>query len=67
MNRDKQLKYEIINWLFENENEWQRVNHCHDAFREYIYNKDGNYLIGGENVSKFIEDADKLIYGKEEL
>lgn len=24
----KELKAAILNWLFENENEWQRVNAC---------------------------------------
>lgn len=57
-----ELKKEIINWLFENKNEWQRVNACIEHFRPYIYKADGNYLIGGEEVSKFIKNADKLIY-----
>ena len=61
----KEVKAEIINWLLEHENEWQRVNACHEAFREYIYNSSGNYLIGGKNVSAFIEDADRLLYGGE--
>ena len=61
----KELKKEIINWLLENENAWQRVNACHKAFKPYIYNADGNYLIGGEIVSQFISDADKLLYGRE--
>ena len=60
----KELKHEIINWLLKHENEWLRVNACHEAFRPYIYNADGNYLIGGKNVSEFISAADKLIYGK---
>ena len=59
----KELKAAIITWLLNNENEWQRVNACHNAFREYIYNASGNYLIGGKVVSDFISDADKLLYG----
>jgi hypothetical protein len=58
----KELKRAIIDWFFKNENTWQRVNSCHEAFREYIYNKEGNYLIGGEDVSSFISKAEKLIY-----
>ena len=58
----KELKKAIILWLLDHENEWQRVNACHEAFRPYIYNADGNYLIGGEIVSKFISNADKLLY-----
>ena len=60
----KELKAAIIKWLLENENEWQRVNACTETFREYIYSKSGNYLIGGESVAEFIRAADKLIYSK---
>lgn len=58
----KELKKEIIKWLLENENRWQRLNACTKEFRNYIYNDEGNYLIGGEEVSNFIEEADDLIY-----
>lgn len=64
MGKDKELKKEIILWLLEHENEWQRVNTCVDEFRNYIYNDNGNFLIGGENVHDFIANADKLLYGK---
>ena len=60
----KELKIAIIKWLLENENQWQRVNACTEAFREYIYSKNGNYLIGGKAVAEFIGAADKLIYSK---
>ena len=60
----KELKTAIIKWLLGNENQWQRVNACTEAFREYIYNKSGNYLIGGEAVAEFIKAADKLIFNK---
>ncbi len=63
----KELKAAILNWLLENENQWQRVNACTEAFREYIYGKDGNYLIGGKDVAEFITAADKLIYGRKKL
>ena len=46
------------------EKEWQRVNACREAFRQYIFNADGNYLIGGQTVSEFITEADKLLYGR---
>jgi hypothetical protein len=59
-----ELKKAILDWIIENINEFQIVIACHDAFREYIYNKEGNYLIGGEKVSKFIEEAIKLIKGE---
>ena len=58
----KELKKEIIKWLLENENEWQRLIACTKEFRNYIYDNEGNYLIGGEEVSNFIEEADDLIY-----
>lgn len=60
----KELKAEILKWLLEHENEWQRVNVCIEAFRAYIHNADGNYLIGGQNVAEFITEADKLLYGR---
>jgi len=60
----KELKAAILNWLLENENQWQRVNSCTEAFREYIYSKTGEYLIGGKAVAEFIKNADKLIYCK---
>lgn len=58
----KELKRAIINWLLDNESEWQRVNACREEFRPYIYNADGNCLIGGKEVSDFIVDADKMLY-----
>ena len=58
----KELKKEIIKWLLENENEWQRLNACSKQFRNYIYDNEGNYLIGGEEVGNFIREADDLIY-----
>ena len=61
--RTMELKKAIIDWLFDNPNAWQRVLACIDYFRPYIYNSEGNYLIGGEEVSDFISSADKLIYG----
>lgn len=61
---NKELKRAIINWLLDNENQWQRINACVEWFREYIYNSEGNFLIGGEEVYDFICAADKLLYGK---
>lgn len=58
----KELKKTILQWLLENEYEWQRVNACTENFREYIYDRNGNFLIGGEAVAEFIRAADKLIY-----
>ena len=58
----KELKRAIVNWLLDNENTWQRVNECCKEFKPYIYNADGNYLIGGEKVADFIKDIDKILY-----
>lgn len=59
----KELKKAILEWLIENEHEWQRVNACHKHFRQYIYDDHGEYIIGGEITSDFIINADKLLYG----
>ena len=56
-----ELKKAIATFLIENPNLWQRSNATRDHFREYIYNKDGNYLIGGEAVSDFITELEKLL------
>ena len=62
MKTNIELKKAIVNWLLENENTWQRVNSCHENFKNYIYDNNGNYTNGGEVVSRFIYAADKLIY-----
>ena len=58
----KELKKAIVHWLLDNENKWQRVNACKEEFRPYIYNAEGNYLIGGKEVAEFIVDTDKVLY-----
>lgn len=58
----KELKKQIIDWLFSNENAWQRLNACTSEFKDYIYNSKGEYLIGGADVNNFIKEMDKLIY-----
>ena len=64
---NKELKKAIINWLLDNENRWQRINECIKEFREYIYNSYGNYLIGGQEVLNFIDEADSLLYPRTKL
>ncbi len=59
---NKELKKQIISWLLENENTFNRFCFCVENFRAYIYDKDGNYLIGGEQVHDFIEKIDDAIY-----
>ena len=58
----KELKKAIVHWLLDNENKWQRVNACKEEFRPYIYNTEGNYLIGGKEVAEFINNADRVLY-----
>ena len=62
MKTHKELKKEIIKWLLENENKWQRLNSCKEEFRNYIYDDEGNFLIGGKDVSDFVREANNLIY-----
>ena len=57
----KELKQAIINYIFENEKEFQINNSVIEKFRPYIYDGEGNYLIGGEEVAEFIDKAIKLI------
>jgi hypothetical protein len=66
MNLD--LKVDIIKWLSNNENEFNRVNACVEYFREYIYDKNGNYLKYncGRKIHDFIVNADKLLFEEEE-
>lgn len=56
-----ELKKAIIDFIFENEKEFQINNAVTEKFRAYIYDADGNYLIGGKDVSEFIDKAIKLI------
>ena len=54
------LKKQIIAWYLDNLNEFQRSNACREEFREYIYDKNGNYLVGGQAVSDFIDHVERL-------
>jgi hypothetical protein len=57
----KELKQAIINFIFENDKEFQLLNRTKEVFREYIYNSKGSYLIGGEDVALFIKQSINLI------
>lgn len=57
----KELKLAIINFMFENDKEFQLVNATNEKFRQYIYDNFGNYCIGGEEVHEFILSVDKLL------
>jgi len=58
---NKNLKKAIVNFIIDNENEFQIINYTSEAFREYIYTNKGEYLIGGEDVLTFIREAIKLL------
>ena len=58
-----ELKEKIVKWILENKNQWQIVNDCKENFRAYIFDINGNYLIGGENVYNFIVVICDLITG----
>lgn len=58
---EQELKQAIINKIFENINEFQLTNYIKNDFNNYIYDEKGEYLIGGEKVSEFINEAIKLI------
>ena len=56
-----ELKKAIIDFIFEKEKDFQIHNAVTQKFRPYIYDPDGNFLIGGDEVYEFIKDAIKLI------
>lgn len=56
-----ELKKAIINFIFENLNDFQINNATTNKFRPYIYDAEGHYLIGGEEVSNFVSEAIKLL------
>ena len=58
---NKKLKQAIVNFIIENEKEFQLTNRTAEEFRPYIYDNKGEYLIGGEEVLNFIRDAEKLL------
>ena len=56
-----ELKKAIINWLFDNQKQFQIISACVSHFRQYIYLPNGEHCIGGKEVYDFIKDAEKLI------
>ena len=49
-----ELQKQIIIWMCDNRSTWQIVNSCHKHFYQYIYDDSGDYIIGGKQVSDFI-------------
>lgn len=58
---NKALKLSILNFICCNDREFQLHNATTEHYRAYIYDANGDYLIGGEDVSKFIDNAIKLL------
>ena len=56
-----ELKKAIINYIFENLNQFQLTNNVVQEFRPYIYSPKGGYLIGGKEVLDFIVASIELI------
>ena len=56
-----ELKKAIIDYIFENYNVFQLNNQTTQHFRDYIYDRKGDYLIGGVEVMDFINNAIRLI------
>lgn len=57
----KELKKAIVDYIFENEKSFQLTNNCTDKFSRYIYDQNGQYLIGGEDVRDFLLQAIALL------
>lgn len=56
-----ELKKEIIKFILDNLEVFNLTSYTVDNFHDYIYSKDGKYLIGGVNVKSFIDDTIKLL------
>jgi len=56
-----ELKKAIVNFIFDNEKEFQIHNSTKEKFRLYIYDEKGDYLIGGAEVASFIGKAINLL------
>ena len=58
---NRELIRNIMLWIIENEEDVQIKNNCVNNFKDYIYNKDGNYLIDGEQMANFIYEQIDLL------
>ena len=58
----RELKTKIIIWLLEHIKTPQRLNACCEAFNEYIYDAEGNYLVDGKDVLYFIYMANDIMF-----
>jgi hypothetical protein len=51
---NNELKKAIINYILDNEKEFQIINTTVNNFRAYIYDDKGSHLIGGKEVHDWI-------------
>jgi len=56
-----ELKKQIIDYIFENKDNFQLTNDTINNFSRYVYDEKGDYLIGGDLIVKFIKKAIDLI------
>lgn len=62
MNIDIELKRAIVNWYCDNSKSLATSEECIRAFKAYIYDEKGEYLIGGKEVLEFIYKIRNIIY-----
>lgn len=62
-----ELKKAICEWICDNISEFQIYTACTKKFRNYIFDDEGNYLIGGEAIADFCNNAIDLIIEKQSL
>lgn len=55
------LKRAIVDYIFNNYELFGLVNVTNDKFKAYIYDSNGEYLIGGKEVANFIQKVAKLV------
>lgn len=55
-----ELTKAIVNHMLENIKDFQLTNNTIEKFRQYIYTPEGSYCYGGEQVSEFITQFNKL-------
>ena len=57
-----ELRKAIVIWLFDHESTFNRCNACRENFKNYIYDANGQYVFGGEDVSKYITEMDEHLF-----
>ena len=57
-----ELKKAIFSYMCENSKNFQLVNATTQHFRQYIFTPEGEYCIGGREVSNFISLIEKTVF-----